>query len=100
MSKEIDKKRAKIREGVAKSIYYQYVTSGFMWENEGQFYRDKYLGYADEVQQYQASKGVVIQVDSSEYSLEENAIEILGQKVIPIDSRDFVPVIPLIGGKE
>ncbi|KKL60249.1 hypothetical protein LCGC14_2207180 [marine sediment metagenome] len=37
------------REKVAQVMYYQHVTSGFKWENEGQWFRDKYLGYADQI---------------------------------------------------
>ena len=36
-------------EKVAETMYYQNVSSGFKWENEGQWFRDKYLGYAREV---------------------------------------------------
>ena len=38
-----------VREEIAKTMYYQHVSSGFVWENEGRWYRDKYLGYADQV---------------------------------------------------
>ncbi len=37
------------REKIAKTMYYQHVTSGFKWENEGQWFKDKYLSYADEI---------------------------------------------------
>ena len=37
------------REDVAKAMYYQHVSSDFKWENEGQWFRDKYLGYADQL---------------------------------------------------
>ena len=45
----MDKKILKLVERVAKIMYYQHVTSGFKWENESQWFRDKYLGYAREV---------------------------------------------------
>ncbi|MHA2063763.1 MAG: hypothetical protein ACXABY_05190 [Candidatus Thorarchaeota archaeon] len=37
------------REKLAKITYYQHVTSGFVWENEGQWFKDKYLGYANQI---------------------------------------------------
>ena len=37
------------REEIAKTMYYQHVTSGFKWENEDQWFRDKYLSWADQI---------------------------------------------------
>lgn len=45
-------KEQKVEELVlrkAKTMYYQHVTSGFKWENEGQWFRDRYLSYAREL---------------------------------------------------
>ncbi len=38
-----------MREEIAKTMYYQHVTPGFVWENEGQWFRDKYLKRAEEI---------------------------------------------------
>lgn len=37
------------REKIAKVMFYQHASDGFRWENEGQWYKEKYLAFADQI---------------------------------------------------
>lgn len=64
-------------------------------EKEWEERKDWYLARAYNDLHWLHSQGVVIEADDSDYGLEENAIGIHGEKLIPIYCREFVPVIPL-----
>ena len=38
-----------LKEQIARAMYYQHISPECKWENEGQWFRDKYLDFADQI---------------------------------------------------